>query len=111
MINFKSEQGFPRDEVIWKLSCTPVSLIYRCSAAVELNNSASRSRGVGGLFYIQRVVELASSFFRCSTRPRFSATRISGGTWRALFLSASSYGFELAWLTRFLVGVVFFTVR
>ena len=64
----------------------------------NMDKSASRSRWVGDILYIHRGIQLASSIFRCSTRPRIPATRVFGGTRRTFVLSASSRGVGLAWI-------------
>ena len=56
---------------------------------------------MGGILYVHRGIQIGSSIFRCSTRPRISATRVSGGTRRASVLSVSRRGVDLAWLGTF----------
>ena len=72
-----------------------------CIAAAHrenLDKSASRACRVGDILYVHRGIQLASSIFRCSIHPRIPATRLFGGTRRALVLSASIRGVELAWI-------------
>ena len=91
-------KGFSCGEVIWRLPSPSVPVLHRSSAARKLDKSASRARSVGGILYFHHGIQLVSSVFRCSTRPRIPATRLFCGTRRASVLSASSRGVELAWL-------------